>query len=423
MMKRDRAGLPRAQWAALGARPDDEALRCHPCTRLFPSSLEMPLVTRSPALSPLRAAALMLAVSLAGCSTVDDLISGDKLDYKSAGAKTPGLEVPPDLTQLARDPRYQPPASGSVSAAAFQSGAAAAAATAPQVIGVAPQRMGDLQIERDGNTRWLKTSMSSEQLWPQLEAFWKERGFNLAQDQPATGVMETDWAENRAKLPDDIIRSTIGKALDSVYSTGERDKFRTRVERNNNGGSDVYISHRGMVETYTGERRESTIWQPRPADPQLEGEFLSRLMIKLGAKEEVAKAAVAGAVAGPARARMLSGRPGPTLQVDDNFDRSWRRVGLALDRSGFTVEDRDRGQGVYFVRYVDPRLAGKDEPGFFSKLFSWGKKDGDGGPARYRVLVKAEGDTCTVAVLNSSGAPENGDAGKRISSMLLDELK
>ncbi|MBS0446191.1 MAG: outer membrane protein assembly factor BamC [Proteobacteria bacterium] len=352
-------------------------------------------------------------------------MAGDKIDYHSQGAKTPSLEVPPDLTQLSRDPRYQVPTNGSVSATAFQAGAAAAAATAPQVLGVAPQTIGGSTIERSGDDRWLKTSLPPDQLWPQLEAFWKEHGFVLAKDEPTTGVMETDWAENRAKLPGDIIRNTVGKVFDSAYSTGERDKFRTRVERDGTG-SDVYISHRGMVETYIGERKEETIWQPRPADPQLEAEFLSRLMIKLGTGAEVAKASIdAKPAPGVVRARMLSGQPGPTLQVDDNFDRAWRRVGLALDRSGFTVEDRDRAQGIYFVRYVDPRQAGKDEPGLLTKMFNWfgSKKSDDGGVAKYRVVVKASGDACTVTVQNSQGAPENGDAGKRISSMLLDELK
>lgn len=378
----------------------------------------------SPAWRALVAGAAVAAAGLLGaCSTIEDLVSGDKIDYRSAGAKTPGLEVPPDLTQLARDSRYQQPASGTVSAAAYQSGAVAA--TVPQAaVNVAPRVLGDVKIERQGNERWLRTSLTPEQLWPQLQAFWKERGFALAQDQAATGVMETEWAENRAKLPNDFIRNSIGKIFDAAYSTGERDKFRTRVERGaNGGGTEVYISHRGMVETYVGDRREATVWQPRPADPELEAEFLSRLMIKLGAKDEVAKTAFAAAPSGPPRARPIAGRPA-AIQVDDGFDRAWRRVGVALDRSGFTVEDRDRGQGVYFVRYVDPRQAGKEEPGFFGRLFSFGRKDDLGGPARYRVSVKAEGGASSVvAVLDGQGAAEAGDAGRRISSMLLDELK
>jgi outer membrane protein assembly factor BamC len=236
--------------------------------------------------------------------------------------------------------------------------------------------------------------------------------------------METDWAENRAKLPQDFLRNTIGKVLDGAWSTGELDKFRTRVERNGNGGSDIYITHRGMVEIYVGQNSEATTWQARPADPQLEGEFLARLMIKLGAKEEVAKAAVvAAAPPTPARARVLEGRPAATLEVDDAFDRAWRRVGLALDRSGFTVEDRDRTQGVYYVRYVDPKFAGKEEPGFISKMFSFGKKQDTASLERYRVTVKGEGEKSVVSVLDAKGAPENGTTGQRIVTLLAEDLK
>ena len=375
---------------------------------------------------PLHCSSLVIAGTLAlgGCSTLENLMSGDKIDYRTTStARTTGLEVPPDLTQLTRDSRYQQAKGSAVSAAAFQ--ASTPATTLPATAtAVAPQALGDVKLERLGNERWLRTSLSPEQVWPQLQAFWKERGFVIVQDTPAAGVMETDWAENRGKLPVDFVRASVGKLFDGAYSTGELDKFRTRVERGPNG-TEVYITHRGMIEVYTGERKEGTVWQPRQADPQLEGELLSRLMVKLGAPAEVAKTAVAaaGTPGAPARARLVTGQPSATLQVDDGFDRAWRRVGVALDRSGFTVEDRDRTQGVYFVRYIDPRFAGKEEPSLLSKIFSFGKKDNLGSPARYRVTVKASGDSSTVTVLTNDGAPENGDAGKRITTLLLEDLK
>ncbi len=367
---------------------------------------------------PLRGLALSLALALGGCSTIENMVAGDKIDYRSSGTKTPGLEVPPDLTQLARDSRYLP-TGGAISAATFQAGASAPAAVQSATT-VAPTQIGDVRIERLGNQRWLVTPLTPEQLWPRLQAFWKDSGFTLVIDQSATGVMETEWNENRAKLPQDIVRSTLGKVIDSFYSTGERDKFRTRVERTSTG-TEVYISHRGVQEVYTNTTKDSTVWQPRPADPQLEATFLARLMSKLGVAEETAKATVASAAVPSARARVLADQPGATLQVDDNFDRAWRRVGLALDRSGFTVEDRDRTQGLYFVRYVDPKEVGKSEPGFFAKLF--GGKDDAIGPVRYRIQVKAEGERANVTVQNAQGAPEPGEAGQRIVKLLLDELK
>ena len=370
-------------------------------------------------------AGLLGAAALTGCSTIEDLFSSDKVDYRSGSTTRPtGLEVPPDLTQLSRESRYQQP-SGSISASTFQTATAGPAAAASATPVTAPQAVGAFHLERLGNERWLSTSQSPEDVYPNIRAFWKDNGFKLVEDRPEAGVLETDWTENRAKLPNDIIRRTVGKIFDNVYSTGELDKFRTRIERTPTG-CDIYVSHRGMAEVYDGPRKDSTVWQPRPADPQLEAEFLSRLMVKLGAKEEQAKAQVASAVVpvGPAHARLLADRPGPTLQLDDNFDRAWRRVGIALDRSGFTVEDRDRTQGLYFVRYVDPKFAGREEPNLFTRMLSFGRKNSDeGSPLKYRVKVTGEGASSSVAVLDSQGKPENSDNGKRIAGLLLDDLK
>lgn len=368
----------------------------------------------------IRRLGLSLALAIAGCSSVEKIVDGDKVDYRGAKSTTVPLDVPPDLTQLASDSRYQPQG-GSVSAAAIE-----AASPEPPGAGtsaVAVHTIGQVRIERLGNERWLSTSKTPEELWPLLRTFWQEHGFSLEVDQPAIGVMETQWAENRAKLPKDPIRNVLGKVLDSLYSTGERDKFRTRVERTASG-SEVYISHRGMVEVYTNAQKDATKWQPRPVDRQIEAEFLARLLQKLGVKAEQAQTMVAsGANNTPARARVVEGRAAATLQLDDNFDRAWRRVGLALDRGGFTVEDRNRAQGVYFVRYIDPTQAAKEEPGFFSRLFSFGKKDEVAEPMKYRVNVTGSGNTSTVSVSDSGGAPDNSETGKRIVTLLLEELK
>jgi len=372
------------------------------------------------------AAVLSCLALIGGCSSINDVLSGDKVDYRSTSTtRTSPLEVPPDLTQLTRESRYQQP-NGAVSASTFQSATAAAAAASAPVAAtvIAPQEIGAFRIERLGNDRWLSTTLPPEALYPQVRTFWKDNGFNLVQDRPEAGVLETDWAENRAKLPQDFVRSAIGKVLDSAYSTGELDKFTTRIERTATG-SDIFITHRGMAEVYVGQRNDSTVWQPRPGDPQLEAAFLARLMVKLGAKEEQARTTVAAAStapSAPARARLVEGQPTPTLQLDDGFDRAWRRVGIALDRSGFTVEDRDRGQGLYFVRYVDPASAGREEPNFFSRIFSRKKSD-PAALAKYRVKVNSEGTTTTVAVLDSQGKAETGEAGKRIVNLLLEDLR
>lgn len=240
--------------------------------------------------------------------------------------------------------------------------------------------------------------------------------------------METDWAENRAKIPQDFIRSSIGKVLDSLYSTGERDKFRTRLERAADGSTEIYISHRGAQEELVGTNKDSTVWTARPSDPELEAEFLSRLMVRLSADKERAKAAsLSPAAPQQSSANLIKGENGSVIEANEGFDRLWRRVGLALDRVGFTVEDRDRSQGLYFVRYVDQGSEAQDksaaaEKGFFSKLFS-SKDDKEKTAQRYRVLVKAVGTKSQVTVLGNDGKPEKSAIGDKILSLLHAQLK
>ncbi len=357
-----------------------------------------------------RIALLGLTFTLGACS----VLQGDKVDYKSAGkATTPTLEIPPDLTQLASETRYAVPGTP-VTASSFQLGQANVQSTP-----TAATALGDVRIERSGTQRWLVIDRPADKLWEPVKDFWQENGFLLAMDQANLGIMETDWAENRAKIPQDFIRNTLGKVFDSLYSTGERDKFRTRLERNTNGGTDVFISHRGMIEVYDSSSKDRTVWQPRAADPELEAEFLRRLMVKLGVTQEQSKALVAaGAANNGARVSQVNGQP--VVQIDDGFDRAWRRVGLSLDRTNFTVEDRDRSKGIYFVRYVAP-TADKAEPGFLSKLFSSSKQDA--APQKFRISVVSEGNASTVSVQNADGSAANTADKQRIMQVLADDLK
>ena len=397
-------------------------------------------MNHSPAATPTRLAALALSASLAvpltvtlsGCSTIEGFFSSDKGDGKTITTAKP-LEVPPDLTQLSRESRYQPQggvisASG-VQAAAGSGPASTSTTTAAAAGSVAPNPLGDLRVERQGQQRWLVSPQTPEQLWPQLKAFWEQRGATLVVDDPKTGILETDWAESRDKAPKDLIRSALGQLFSNVFDSGFRDRYRMRVERTANG-SEVYVSHRGLEEVYTSERKEATVWRGRPNDPQLEAEVLAGLMVSLGTKPEAAKATVAAAPEVPAKvaapvlaaaAAAGDANQATSLVVDDPFDRAWRRVGLALDRGGFTVEDRDRGAGLYYVRYIDPKSVDKDEPSWWSKF--WGDGKDPKAALRYRILLKAAGDKTNLTVQTTAGAPDTGENAKRIIGLLTAGLK
>ncbi len=365
---------------------------------------------------------------LSACSSMPEVMQGEKIQYKGAG-KLPSLEIPPDLTSPARDDRYAVPdinTQGSATLSTYN--AERGGVVRPGSMDLLPN-VAKVRIERAGSQRWLVVPETPEKVWPMVKEFWQGLGFLVKTEMPEVGVMETDWAENRAKIVDDPIRNLLGKVLDAVYSTGERDKFRTRLERGTDPGTtEIYISHRGMIEVYKSEAKDSTAWQPRAPDPELEAEFLRRLMVRFGIDDARAKAQLASSEVKTERAKLVragTGTGNGTLELPESFDRAWRRVGLALDRVGFTVEDRDRSKGYYFVRYVDPQIDGQQNPdkGFLSKLAFW-KTDKCGIKAeQYRVVVKETKGVSEVQVLNKDGLQDASDTGRRILSLLHEQLK
>ena len=370
-------------------------------------------------------AAVLAALLLAGCVTEEEL-SG-KVDYKSTATR-PSLEVPPDLTSPARDNRYVVPESTGKTSATYSGYQAERREQRNPATGLVLPEFEKLRIERAGTQRWLFVEDPPEKLWPVVKDFWQENGFLLKLELPEAGVMETDWAENRANIPQGGVRYLLGSFLDQIYSTSERDKFRTRLERAADGkGTEVYISHRGMQEVYTTLRDPQsnapggTAWQPRPADPDLEAEFLRRLMVRLGVQDEKAKALMTGGAAQPQAELKKVSDGNDSLMLAEPFDRAWRRVGLALDRVGFTVEDRDRQKGLYFVRYADPEseMAIKDR-GIIDRMFGSGPK---AKPEQFRVQLQAAGQGTEVSVLNKEGTLDRSTTSRRILALLLEQLK
>jgi len=381
-----------------------------------------------------RFAVLASVLLLGSCAGLNDWLEGKgKTDYKSA-ASLPPLEVPPDLTTPARDNRYavadSTPSSATLSGyQAERREARPAGPTATSAVLPQPEHM---RIERAGSQRWLVVDQPPDKLWPLVRGFWQENGFLIKLEEPDIGIMETDWAEHHEKVPEGGMRGLLSRALDTLYSTGERDKFRTRLDRSADGkGSEIYISHRGMEELYTtkdptNSAPGATAWQPRPPDPELEAEFLRRLMLRLGAQDEKTRqvvAATASSATEPAaeqRAEIRKGLDGTeALQVFEPFDRVWRRVGLALDRVGFTVEDRDRQKGIYFVRYADPET-GKDTRGLLSRWFT---NESKVKAEQYRVQITQAGSASQVNVLNKDGASDNSRTAQRILALLHEQLK
>ncbi|ALM84129.1 outer membrane protein assembly factor BamC [Bordetella sp. N] len=373
-------------------------------------------------------AALITLVLLAGCSEMNQFLGKEEsIDYKSASTKrVDPLSIPPDLTQAANDPRYKAPETGSTTFSQYQAQSQAQAmdtkVNAP-ASGVLPQRT-DMRVERDGDLRWLVIDGPPDQIFPKIVDFWTNNGFNIETNNPSAGLIETNWAENRAKIPESWLRQALGLLIEQAYDSGEREKFRTRVERVN-GHTEIYISHQHMVEKVLGNANteaSNTQWTYGKEDPGLNAAMLARMMVFLGTDTDKAKTLVANAEQAPQRPQVQDIRAdGALLNVNESFDRTWRRVGVALDSGGFTVDDRDRSAGDYFVRYYDTDTGVQNEqPGFFGRLFSGSDKKAQA--PQYRVHLAGQGDTTQVTVLDSTGKRDNTPTAQRLLGVLRDKM-
>ncbi len=378
--------------------------------------------------SPLirHASMLTLCGVLAACGSIDKLNERGKIDYKKTTQSKP-LDIPPDLTAVTADERFVVPDIGA-KGVATASGLAGEFGAPVQNSGTPVlQKALDVKLEKSGNQRWLVVNRPPEAVWPVVREFWLQSGFNLKIEKPEIGILETDWTENRAKIPMDGVRRIVGKVFDGLYSSDELDRYRTRLERSDSG-TEIYISHRGLLEAYADSQKIQTVWQPRPADPELEAEFLNRLVVKLAGDTPKVAAPESNTPLVAAKAVISNDGAQKRLIVSENFDRAWRRVGLALDRTGFTVEDRDRSKGMYFVQYNTPegQEVKKEGDGFFGKLFGGAKKtvDVDLNPqSRYRIKVGTNNNKSEVTVLNTEGVAVKTTAADKILALLENELR
>ncbi len=360
----------------------------------------------------------LLVIGLTACSSFSSMTSNDKVDYKKQGeVRGPNLALPPDLITAQSDRRFIVQ-DGTATMSEYNQAVKKSTQMRSNVLTGIP----GMKIERDGEKRWLVVDKSAADLYPQVKDFWQENGFLLVIDSPSTGIMETDWAENRARIPQDIIRRTLGRVLDSAYDSGERDKYRTRLEVQKPDVTEIYITHKGAIETPVKDGSGamiSTQWMVRPTEPELEVIFLTRLMERLGMTQEQAKAQIAQSnnVPNTPKARLIEEGPATRIEMALSFDRAWRDIGLALDRSNFTVEDRDRSKGIYFVRYVNPKELG-DGRSWFGRTF--GKSnDADKKAKLYRVVVQSKGENqINVFVQNADGKPENTSTANQLLTTL-----
>jgi len=392
---------------------------------------------------------LFVGAALSGCSWLHFGSDEETYDYRKAKPRQEPLEVPPDLSQLPKDDRYAlPTASGAAKASAANASASTAAATETSGVGASPQvapagvsvasTVAGARIVRDGNQRWLAVDLSPEVAYVTIKDLWTSLGYKIAVDEPRLGVLETDWAESHPMIEQDALRNALHRVFGSYDSNGERNKYRARIDRTEKNTSEITISHRAMEEVFTSPMRETTKWQAVPPRPELEAEMLQRVALRfasaaplqvavapsssVAAASAMAPASVPETTVPDSRVHKVTVDGLVTLQVEDSLDRTWRRVGIALDRGGFTVEERIRDKNTYAVRYLDPDYEAREreKKGWWDRIFNADAKIPE---QQFRIVMSTNGPTTAVEVQDRDGKPDAGTTAVRILDQIMEQLR
>jgi outer membrane protein assembly factor BamC len=372
---------------------------------------------------------LLLFIILTGCSSSGGFFSDSEREYRAQRVTVDDLEVPPDLTHTAIKDEMVVPGAGSASYAAYsmrEKGETTASAGDGKVL----PEFDNITYHRDGDQRWLVIKGDPQQIWPKVVEFWRKNGLLLVEQDPATGVMQTDWLESRADIKQGAITEFFRKNVGGLYASATRDQFRVRLEPGQAPNTtELYLTHRGMeeklVENVSGDA-DTTYWTPRPNDPGVEAAMLRKLMVYLGVSQAQAETLLTQKeqTAAP-RSKLKIDKQRSELTIGEGFARAWRLTGVALDRIGFAVEDRDRSAGIYYVRYN--RLTGDKEKkgGFFSKLAFWRDDETKvDDKVQYQVrLSEDDVDETRVVVRNQAGEADNSKTAQRILSLIHEQIR
>ena len=372
---------------------------------------------------------LTLMLTACGSFSTDSVLPDKSVEYKREKQAERNLEVPPDLTTRRVNDKMSVPDNFAGVATNYSEymadrrlrGAEGGVRTTGAVL---PEDAG-IQEMRDGNARWLVVDAPVDAVWDKVLAFWQDQGIPLQEQDPELGIMRTAWIENRANISRDFITDAVRSVFEGLYETGLRDQYRVRFEKDGLDRTEVYLTHYGMTEKVVPDSTgdvQNTVWEPRPRDPNLEAVMLRRIKTFLGAAEERDRVRqAASAQRKQPRSELVQTAGGVRLKIDDQFDRSWRLIGLALDRVGFAVEDRNRSAGIYYVRYNDPATE-KEGGGFLSKLKFWG----DDKPERnseYQIKAEQQGDITSVQVLDAKGAADKTPTAARILKLIQEQIR
>ena len=357
----------------------------------------------------------VLVVNVSACSVVDNFMdTKNRINYKN-NHSVKNLEFPPDLTAPEFDMAFALPADGVVNASSLGNATSGGYTIDGRKISVLPEDT-NIKVGGQGNVRWLDVAAPAEVLWPKIRDFWRSVGIAVKRDEPKIGIMETEWAENRAGLPMDWFRRSLGKMFQAAYDAGTRDRYHLRIEKPDANTTRIFLTHKGAEKVVT-----NTVsgWELRPANHELEAEMLNRLKAFLQGDVGAAKGSISTDKLNQTTSlvNLVTQEGQPILQINDNYKRAWVLTGIMLDRMGLVSEKRNQAAGIYEVKYQGDE-ADTTKRGFFSRLFG-GQKTLLVKGRSYQVHVEDAGKLSVVRIMDEEGKPLD----KKLARLVLTRLK
>ena len=277
------------------------------------------------------------------------------------------------------------------------------------------------KVKQEGGIRWAELESRPEVIWQESQGFFRSLGFEISYEDAKLGMMQTNWLSNRAYSNVGFWKSLFG----AVVVTGLRDRYRVRLERTDNPNiTRMYLVHQGLLEDVIEDdagENINRVWRWRPNDPELEAEVLKRFLVFRGMDEKQAEQVVKPKPR-VERAVLQDVSNGQIVVVNDNFARTWRRVGVAIDRLGLIVTDRNRSEGIYYLQLSDDfvELHNKEDSGLMKKWF--GGDDDKKSSATYVMKLEERGETTTVSLHDQNGQLDNSATAKKLNKLLYQQL-
>lgn len=388
---------------------------------------------------------LVGSLMMAGCSFPFQYFQSKKVDYVSQGAVAPALDVPPGLDSPKQDERYQVTNPHSMVYSDYHKSLQAQDNPAPKMqncspdatsLSVLPAPVTSVQYLKDGSDRWLRVQGKPNQVWPVLEHFWQDQHMTLAQNDPAAGWMITDWVNDPQGVPVTVPADTTGAVAGNLPAQLVQVRMRVRIEATKDlSGTDVFLTEQGQQQERTVGTQSAQWWAVLPEDRQLEDVYLRQLALSFKVPESPSVApaptpeqpALVTTEVDTFHDELKTLPSGETvIEMKEPFDRAWRHVGLALDRGAFTIEDRDRSQGIYYISYTDKTLEDqeKSNKSLWSKIAFWRSEDKSRFTKTYRVTLSSNADEETKVDMRDKEDKEvPNELSKRVLTLLNDQLK